>query len=327
MFNNSKISLGYHNVILQHNKGIVKSRSECDTSVTVGGVKLEAGVWLSNMEYLQKPNPAILDIFNKRKWGYIYHRLGGVADIYNFVFKINKEKWHFKSISIGMSNDDWVLLNDIKSDDLKLDCITVDLAFCYNNFALEFISKVRKLFPDVYLIAGNFDSHLAAMELERIGVDCGKIGIGTSVLCKTRQRIGVATAMISDLVKCKENTSRIHFMADGGLQTLDDGEIAIGDAWKAMNFGAKFVLSSSLFKRVKELAGQTGEIHCYGNSTARAKGHDRNDEGTEMVEKTDGKTLEEQMNCILDSCKSFCSYAGINKISDAYQSCDYKIVI
>lgn len=322
-----KIGLGYHNVILQHNKGIVKSRSQCDTSVEVGGITLESPIFLSNMEYLQRPNPAILETFNKRKWGYIYHRLGGKDDIYNFTLKINEENWHFKSISIGMSDDDRVLLADIKNDDFELDCLTIDLAFCYNEFALDFIKYVRQEFPNVYLIAGNFDSPWAAIELEKIGVNCGKIGIGTSKLCKTRQRIGVATSMISDLIKCNENTSKLHYMADGGLQTLEDGEVAVGDCWKALNFGAKMILSSALFKKVKELSDKDGKIHCYGNSTARAKGYNRHDEGTEILETASEKALEEQMDFILDSCRSFCSYAGINKISDAYQSCDYKIVI
>ena len=74
---------------------------------------------------------------------------------------------------------------------------------------LDFVKEVRKLLPDVFLIAGNFDSPHAAMELENLGVDCGKFGIGVSQKCFTRQYTGIGT-LISDLIKCKENTKRIN---------------------------------------------------------------------------------------------------------------------
>lgn len=333
MIDFTKVGLNYHNVVLQHNKGIVKSRSECDISVLVKDKKLSCPIFLSNMEMLQAPNPEVLAHFNRRKFGYTYHRLGGLNeaercnDIYSFLYNANKNNWHFKSISIGVQPEHFKLLKRIKETGLKLDCLVIDLAFVYTFENLSFVSKVREILPDVFLVAGNFTSPWAALELEKIGVDCGKFGIGTSKKCRTYQRTGIGTAIISDLASCKEKTSKLKYMVDGGLTILEDGEVCIGDCSKALNFGADFIMSASLFQRITELADDSGNIHCYGNSTAAAKKSHRHDEGAEFFIKTNGKTLDKTMDIIEDSLKSFCSYVGINKISEAYQSCDYKIVI
>lgn len=332
MWHPNKIGLRYENIILQHNKGIVKSRSECDISADIGGIKLTTPVLMSNMPFLQEPNADVLEIFNKRKWGYVYHRLGRQTeeerceDICEFLYRINEKNWHFKSISVGVGAEHFRLLERIKSDGLKLDCLTIDLAFIYTQNNLEFVKKVREMFPNVFLIAGNFDSPHAALELERLGVDCGKIGIGVSRKCKTAQRTGIGSALVTDLANCREQTSRIKYLADGGLSIADDGEVHIGDVSKALNFGASYVFSASLFQRITELADNNGNIHCYGNSTAAAKKSHKHDEGVEFFVKTNGNSLEKTMDLIEDSLKSFCSYAGINKISDAHKSCDYKIV-
>lgn len=326
MFNLNKLGLGYENIVLKHNKGIVESRSDCDVSVNLGGITLSSPVFLSNMKFLQEKKE-ILDIFNKRKWGYIYHRLNGIDDIFNFTKKINNEDWYFKSICIGVQSSDWHLLNNIKKSKLKLDCLCIDLAFIYTLSSLEFVKKVRALFPNVYLIAGNFDNWRCAVELQEIGVDCGKFGIGVSAKCKTRQRTSIGTCILSDLIQCREKTNKLEYLLDGGLVITEDGEVQIGDCWKAINFGAKFILSASLFQRITELADINGNILCYGNSTERAKNHSKYDEGTEFFVKTDGRSLEKQMDRIIDSGRSFCSYAGVRSIKDAYNVCDYNIVL
>lgn len=322
----NKLALGYENIVLRHNKGIVNSRSECDISILFGEKRLSSPVICSNMPYIQKNS--ILETFNKRKWGYIYHRMGGMDDILSFVRKINDEDWYFKCISVGIKGSDKEILIEINKQGYKLDCLVIDVAFIYNLKALEFVKFARQLFPKVYLVAGNFDSPTCAIELANIGVNCGKFGIGVSKKCATRPRTAFGTSIISDLIECVEKTGKtIDYLVDGGLETLDNGDIAIGDVFKALNFGGKACLSASLFQKVTELADGNGNILCYGNSTARAKKFDRHDEGFEFLVKTNGKTLEEQMNLIEDSLKSSCSYAGIRSIEDAAGSCDYRIVL
>lgn len=324
------IGLNYNNIILKHNQSLVESRSLVDITTSSLEDKpkektLESPIILTNMPSVQ--NETILNIFNKRKWAYIYHRLGGIQDIYNFTKKINEENWHLKSISVGVDRKDYELLKNIKRDGLSLDWITIDVALIYNENFSAVIQQIRDLFPEVYLIAGNFSNPDTLEWLENLGVDCGKFSIGVSDLCRTRQYTGFGTSSVSDLYECSK-VSNIDIISDGGLTILNEetGEVALGDIFKSLNFGAKWVMSSSLFRWIKELENPHGFIEQYGNSTAKAKGYNRNVEGTCKIYKSNGQTLEERMNQITQNLQSSCSYAGIKSVKDAYMSCDYEIL-
>lgn len=332
------IGLNYSNIILKHNMSQIESRTQVDITTTDrewsikqpdnfpdNAITLNSPVILTNMPSVQ--NEDILNIFNSRKWPYIYHRMGGSLDIYNFTQKINEENWHLKSISVGVNRTDLELLKTIKTQGLQLDWITIDVALIYNKHFEEHIRDIRKLFPDVYLIAGNGTTVETAMWLEDLGVNAFKQGIGTSNLCRTRQYTGFGTSIITDLMQCAEKTN-LDIISDGGLTILDEttGEIALGDIFKALNFGAKWIMSSSLFRWVKELESPHGIIEQYGNSTARAKGYNRNVEGTCKVYKSNGQTLQERMDQITQNLQSSCSYAGITSTSNAYRSCKWEVI-
>lgn len=321
-------SLSFQDIVLVHNQSILKSRQEADISRTVKGIRLESPVILSNMPCVQ--NDKILNIFNQRKWPYVYHRQGGHEDILNFVEKINNENWHLKSISVGVSNADRELLQHIKYKKWKLDWITIDVALIYNIHFGEYIKWVRDAFPEAYLIAGNFTVKETVDWLSELGVDCCKQNVGSSRLCRTRQFSGFGTATITDLKEASGEAKfcGVDIISDGGLSVLDEetGEIAFGDIFKALNFGADWIMSSALFRWCEELSSPSGHIEQYGNSTARAKGYDRNIEGAVKSFKTNGKTIDYRMNEIEQNLQSSISYAGIKSISEAYNSCKYRVV-
>lgn len=312
----------FEDIVLQHNLSVVKSRSEINTQIIQNGVTLETPVTLSNMPSCQ--NEEVLKIFNEQKWPYVYHRMFGNDDIYKFVEKINAENWNLKSISVGVQEKDLDLLRKIKDAGLKLDWITIDVALIYNIHHGDIIKTIRKMFPDVYLIAGNFSNPLTVKWLEDLGVNCAKFSIGVSALCRTAQYTSFGTTL-NDFIDTV-TISNIDLMFDGGLTILDEekGEIAYGDIFKAINFGAKWVLSSSLFRWAEELAVM-GSVHQYGNSTATAKGFARHEEGAVKSFKPQYKLLD-QMTKIKDHLQSSCSYAGITNIKDAYNSCEIKLL-
>lgn len=315
-------NFGFEDIILQHNFSTVKSRSEINTSVTYGGVTLDTPVILSNMPSCQ--NEEVLNKFNKFKWGYVYHRMGGIDDIFNFAQKINAENWNLKSISVGVQEKDLELLQKIKAQGLKLDWITVDVALIFNQHHGEIIKQIRQLFPNTYLIAGNFSNPLTVNWLYDLGVDCAKFSIGVSRLCRTRQYTAFGTTL-NDFIKTVE-LSKIDLMFDGGITILDEemGEIAYGDIFKALNFGADMVMSSSAFRWANELAVM-GSVHQFGNSTATAKGFARREEGAVKTFKPQ-YGLVDQLIRIKDNLQSSCSYAGITDIKDAFNSSDIKII-
>jgi hypothetical protein len=192
-------------IILPHGKSKFKSRSEVDTSITCNNITLSSPVVLSNMETCQ--NDRVLDIYDQNKWPYVYHRLGGEQDILDFVAKINLENWHLKSISVGVSEKDRFLLTRIKNSTFDLDWITIDVALIYNEHFEEYIKWVRKEFPGVYLIAGNFTGSECANWLHNMGVDCGKTGIGKSKLCFEGETV----------VKTKNGKKKIKDVLEGDI--------------------------------------------------------------------------------------------------------------
>lgn len=312
-------------VILKHGYGQLKSRAEANISVLdQNGLIFDSPIILSNMPSVQ--NIKILDIFNERRWPYIYHRLGGKEDILNFLKYATKQNYHQLSISVGVQPEDIVLLNEVQKYFL-LDWLTIDVAFIYNKNYINFIKQVREMFPNVYLIAGNFTDPQVLYWLKDLGVNAAKFSIGVSNLCRTRQYTGFGTSL-NDLIECGRISNKIgiDLINDGGLTILDEskGEVAYGDIFKVFNFGAKWQMSSSLFRWVTELANENGEIEQYGNSTARAKGHDKNVEGDIKKYLTNGINLNKTMDKIEDALKSSISYAGINDISLAYNSVKFE---
>jgi GMP reductase len=316
---------GFKDIILQHNMSTLESRKDASIKVDVNGKSLVTPVILSNMPSCQ--NDEVLRIFNEKKWPYIYHRVGGPEDILRFVWKINEENWFLKSISVGVKNKDLVMLETIKNSGLKLDWITIDVALIYNSNFKTYIGNVRELFPDVYLIAGNFSNAECVKWLVNSGVNCCKFGIGVSELCRTRQYTGFGYTL-SDFSKCIEvsHSFDIDFMLDGGLTIIneEEGEVAYGDIFKALNIGAKWVMSSSLFRWSHELA-VGGKVIQYGNSTARAKNHNLHEEGA--VKTFSSKYhLEDQMRKIDEHLRSSVSYAGLSDIQKAFNSCTMKFI-
>lgn len=312
----------FRNIILQHNMSILKTRDDANISVEVNGKTVASPVVLSNMPSCQ--NSDVLSTFGRLKWPYVYHRLGGTYDILRFVRKINDESWHLKSISVGVKSDDIALLTEIKNAGLKLDWITIDVALIYNVHFEDHIRTIRSMYPDVYLIAGNLSNPDGIRWLENLGVDCCKFGIGVSELCRTRQYTGFGSTL-TDFSECV-SVAKCDMMLDGGLTVLDEntGEIAYGDIYKALNLGAKFVMSSALFRWAHELSNN-GIVLQYGNSTARAKNHNRHEEGAVRAFSSQ-YTLEDQLRKIDDHLRSGVSYGGISNVKDAYGSCKMKIV-
>jgi len=328
---NSQKPEGYQfkDIKLIHNYGSCDSRSNLDITVEDSTGKIHnSPIILSNMPCCQTNK--VLKIFNSMKWPYIFHRIQSSQIL--FLNKIIKENWHLKSISVGVQENDLNILETIKSTYGKdaLDWITIDVAFIYNRKNLEFIKTVRKMFPDAYLIAGNFTTPCATKWLIDLGVNAGKFGISTSKLCKTGPYTGFSSCA-TDLLECSDVAANakngFDLIQDGGIGIDEEtGESAYGDIFKAIVFGAKWVSSSSLFRWCSELADDDGNILQYGNSTEKAKGHSKNIEGAVKTVKTNGMSIKDQMETIKQNLQSSMSYADVENLNEVYRSVRWRVV-
>jgi len=322
MSNKITQNLNYSNILLKHGKCRVDSRSQCDISTTIGNKKINSPVFPSNMPAII--NADICKTFDESGWFYIYPRLGGNSNIINFLIRAKEENWNIISISIGIKDEDRTLINWIADNYTRKDLfITIDVALSYQDRVEEMIKYVKSVLPDVYLIVGNGDSPEWIEWLEDLGVDAAKVNIGVSSSCRTRQFTGFGSTSVGDLYAMSLVANKIKIISDGGITKCETGEPAIGDIAKAIRFGADYICSGFVFSQcIDSPAIREGY---FGNSTAKAKGHNSHIEGTVIKTYTNGNTIKEQIKLIEDSLKSSVSYSG-GKSLNSLTTCDYIIV-
>src|SRR5690606_1947279 len=90
-----------------------------------------------------------------------------------------------------------------------VDVIVVDTAHGHSKGVIDRVRKIRKLYPDVNIIAGNITTGEAAKALVEAGADAVKVGVGPGSICTTRIIAGVGVPQISaidDVAKALRGT-------------------------------------------------------------------------------------------------------------------------
>jgi IMP dehydrogenase len=131
-----------------------------------------------------------------------------------------------------------------------VDVIIIDTAHGHSRGVLESVKTVRRLFPDLELIAGNVGTAEGTRDIIKAGVDGVKIGIGPGSICTTRVVAGVGVPQLTAILECSKIASKAHvpLIADGGIKQT-------GDIAKAIAAGADSVMIGGLFAGVDESPG------------------------------------------------------------------------
>jgi IMP dehydrogenase len=132
-----------------------------------------------------------------------------------------------------------------------VDVVVIDTAHGHSRGVLESVKIVRKLFPDLELVAGNVGTAEGTRDIIRAGVDGVKVGIGPGSICTTRVVAGVGIPQLTAILECAKVASRtgIPLIADGGIKQT-------GDIAKAIAAGADSVMIGGLFAGVDESPGE-----------------------------------------------------------------------
>jgi IMP dehydrogenase/GMP reductase len=178
----------FEHINLIPQKCIVESRSECETSVVF---ERYPKVWNFNLPVVPANMQCVIDKELAEKlasndYFYIYHRFGGSGgsgesvneDIINFI-RTMKEKNLFTSISIGVNDDSYDLMNILRKEELIPDFITIDIAHGHSIKMEAMVTWLRgnPEFEYTFIIAGNVSTAKAVEDLESWGVDAIKCGI------------------------------------------------------------------------------------------------------------------------------------------------------
>ena len=152
---------------------IVESRSECDTSVQFGKHKFKVPVVPANMECVIDEELAIKLASNG--YFYIMHRFD--VNPVMFTYKM-KGLGLVSSISLGVNEDSYKWIDELKSTNVTPDFITIDIAHGHSIKMERMIRYIKENLPKTFVIAGNVSTPEGVSDLESWGADATKVGIG-----------------------------------------------------------------------------------------------------------------------------------------------------
>ncbi|MDZ5557519.1 GMP reductase [Enterococcus cecorum] len=310
----------YEDIQLIPNKCIVNSRSECDTSVTLGKHTFRMPVVPANMQTII--DDKIAEFLAENGYFYIMHRFDEEARI-PFIKKM-QAKGLITSISVGVKPGEYTFIETLAKEKLIPDYITIDIAHGHSNSVINMIQHIKKHLPDSFVIAGNVGTPEAVCELENAGADATKVGIGPGKVCITKIKTGFGTGgwQLAALRWCAK-AARKPIIADGGIRTH-------GDIAKSVRFGAAMVMIGSLFAGHEESPGETkvenGIVYkeYFGSASEFQKGERKNVEGKKIWIQHKG-SLKDTLIEMQQDLQSSISYAG-GKDLEAIRKVDYVIV-
>jgi GMP reductase len=269
-----------------------------------------------------------------------------------FSFTTNSD---FIWYSTGTSNKDIHKLENIfdriKNSGGTIPNVCLDVANGYTEQFVKTAAYIRKLFPEIIIMAGNVVTPEMVEELIIHGkVDIVKVGIGSGSVCTTRLKTGVGYPQLSAVMECADAAHGLggHICSDGGCKV-------VGDICKAFGGNSDFVMLGSMFAGTDECEGEwTYEYRCaivdndsrvvqewwqpkdpgyndqkrkktfqyYGMSSKNAM--DKHHNGVANYRTAEGKCVtipykgsaEEILQDIYGGLRSACTYIGANKIKD-----------
>ncbi len=300
----------YDNVLLLPRKCRVESRSECDTSVTLGQHTFRLPVVPANMKTVV--DPQICAWLARNGYFYVMHRF----DLDNLQFvRDMAAQGLYASISVGVKKADHEAISRMRSEGLSPDFITIDIAHGHADSVHAMISHIKENLPEAFVIAGNVGTPEAVIDLENWGADATKVGIGPGKVCITKLKTGFGTGgwQLSALKWCARVATK-PIIADGGIR--EHGDIA-----KSVRFGASMVMIGSMLAGHEESPGATVEVdgklykEYYGSASDFNKGEYKHVEGKRILEPVKGKLADTLVEMEQD-LQSSISYAGGTRLLD-----------
>lgn len=220
--------------------------------------------------------------------------------------------------------------------------ICLDIANGYTEQFVKTAAHLRKLFPEVIIMAGNVVTPEMVEELIIHGkVDIVKVGIGSGSVCTTRLKTGVGYPQLAAVMECSDAAHGLggHICSDGGCKV-------VGDVCKAFGGNSDFVMLGSMFAGCDECEGEWQyeyltslgswqpidpknnnvkrkiSLKYYGMSSEDAMNKHHN--GVAKYRTAEGKTVtvaykgpaEDTILDIYGGLRSACTYIGANKIKD-----------
>lgn len=244
------------------------------------------------------------------------------------------------------------VFTSIKNQKGFLPNICLDVANGYTEQFVKIARNIRKMFPEIIIMAGNVVTPEMVEELIIHGkVDIVKVGIGSGSVCTTRLKTGIGYPQLSAVMECADAAHGLsgHICSDGGCKTP-------ADVCKAFGANSDFVMLGGMLagtdccegeweyeyrQAIVDNNGQTRNewwqpfdpgykepekrkksLKFYGMSSKEAM--NKHHGGVADYRTSEGKcvsipykgTTEDIIKDILGGIRSACTYIGAEKLKD-----------
>ena len=297
----------FEHINLVPRKCIVESRSECDPSVDFGNYCWKLPVIPANMECVI--NETIAERLANAGYFYILHRFS--VDTIAFANRMKFLNLPI-SISLGVNEDSYILLQEMANKGLMPDYVTIDIAHGHSVKMERMLKWIKQFLHPPFIIAGNVSTREAVQDLESWGANAIKVGIGPGSACTTYTATGFGSrgAQASIIADCAIVANKAVIIADGGIQNP-------GDIAKSLALGAKMVMIGGMFSALADspgnvVIGTDGRTYkeFWGSASAHATGKTGRIEGTKKLMPMSNKTIMDMMNFLTECLQSAISYGG-----------------
>jgi len=316
----SDVKLGFNNVLIRPKRSTLKSRVEVELKrdfVFLHSQRSWNGVPViaANMDTIGTFEVA--DVFAQHDMLCAVHKHYSLQQWATFIERQEESIFQRIMVSTGVSEDDFANLRKIVQQHPQLQFICIDVANGYAESFVDFVARVRDMFPSMTIVAGNVVTGEMVEELLLGGADIVKVGIGPGSVCTTRVKTGVGYPQLSAVIECADAAHGL-----GGRIISDGGCTCAGDVAKAFGGGADFVMLGGMLAghdesggELVERNGQTYKLY-YGMSSATAM--EKHAGGVAEYRASEGKTvevpyrgpIEETVRDILGGLRSTCTYVG-----------------
>jgi GMP reductase len=251
------------------------------------------------------------------------HKHYSLEEWSNFLSSQPDSIYDFIALSTGIGSADEEKIQKIVKKHPKINFLCIDVANGYSEHFVDFVKKIRSIFPDKTIIAGNVVTGEMVEELILAGADIIKVGIGPGSVCTTRIKTGVGYPQLSAIIECADAAHGLggHIISDGGCKIP-------GDVAKAFGGGADFVMLGGMFAGHDESGGEIVEENgkkfrlFYGMSSQTAM--DKHAGGVAEYRASEGKTVKvaykgpvsETVKDILGGVRSTCTYVGASQLRE-----------
>lgn len=327
------IQLDFKDVLIRPKRSELSSRKDVDL-VRELNFKYSPETWegipiiCSNMDTVSTIE--MYNVIKMYKMLMCFHKSINIQDVID-----NKCDPNYFMLSTGISEYDLKNLQynitQLCENNIDLKFICIDVANGYMAKLIDFCKKIRELYPNKIIVAGNVVTRELVEELILNGkVDVVKVGIGSGAVCTTRLQTGVGMPQFSSVMECSDAAHGLggHIISDGGI-------CVPGDISKAFGGGSDFVMMGSMFAGHTECTGELIEENnqkyklFYGMSSDTAMNKYKG--GVAKYRSSEGKTvkvpfkghLSKTVDNFLGGVRSTCTYVGAKRLKDLSKCCTF----